>query len=204
MKNIITFFALCFTTLVSAQQLSADSHFSSGLDGSTFERGRSTLSIGYGVVSLDLGKALTKGFIGIGSTTQATTSLGPLYAKYEYAVNTNWGLGIDAMYSDYKITYKDYNDDTYFLKSNTLSLLVRANYHFDSASKFDPYIGFGLGYRTRTYEENDPGLTIGDSEFPLGLNLTLGTRYYFTPNFGVYTEIGLAKSLLQGGLSLSF
>jgi hypothetical protein len=39
---------------------------------------------------------------------------------------------------------------------------------------------------------------------PFGMELTFGFRYFFAPNFGLYAEVGAAKSVAQGGISVKF
>ena len=66
-----------------------------------------------------------------------------------------------------------------------------------------------VGYRSGTwkFESTDPNgtndLNISNS-FPLGFETTIGARYYFTDNIGLYAETGLAKAVIQAGLSFKF
>jgi len=39
---------------------------------------------------------------------------------------------------------------------------------------------------------------------PFGFEFTLGARYFFSNNIGVYAEVGAAKSVMQGGLVAKF
>ena len=39
---------------------------------------------------------------------------------------------------------------------------------------------------------------------PVTFELTMGLRYYFTENIGVYVETGITRSLLQGGITARF
>jgi hypothetical protein len=39
---------------------------------------------------------------------------------------------------------------------------------------------------------------------PLGFESTLGARYMFTPNIGLYSEVGIAKAAFQFGLNAKF
>jgi hypothetical protein len=36
------------------------------------------------------------------------------------------------------------------------------------------------------------------------MELTIGARYFFTENIGLYAELGAAKTVVQGGLAVKF
>ena len=78
-------------------------------------------------------------------------------------------------------------------------------------TKFDPYLGLGVGYRNSSYKysSTDPNwdestFTGFKNPFNFGGDLTFGTRYFFTDNIGAYVELGIAKSILQLGLTAKF
>ena len=82
------------------------------------------------------------------------------------------------------------------------------NIHFGVKEKLDPYWGIAAGYRIASYTQTstDPDYDFESFTSPLnvGFETTLGLRYYFTDNIGVYGEIGLAQSVLQLGLAVKF
>jgi opacity protein-like surface antigen len=171
-----------------------------------FEEGVNTASVGYGFVTL-LG-TLNNTFDDYSDVNYSST--GPLYAKFEHAISDKVGLGLNFAYAGNQWEYRfndgpSANNYTETSKRTTFSILARMNFHFGSNDKFDPYAGFGLGYRSSnwTQETNDPS---GDSGVelktlvPLGMEITLGARYYFMEHLGVYMEVGAAKSVLQAGL----
>jgi hypothetical protein len=153
---------------------------------------------------------------------------GPVYGKYEYGVTEDFGIGINLAYLEYKYSYL-YNSwnsgspvkyteaDTY----TSFSALLRANWHFGNNDKVDPYFGFGLGYRSATvkYTNNDPGAPgayqgnyinfggiwgNGNNAFPFGFETTFGIRVKFSEHISAYTEAGIAKSVVQFGLTSRF
>jgi hypothetical protein len=73
---------------------------------------------------------------------------------------------------------------------------------------FDPYAGFGMGYRNANYAYTggDPDAVPNDVNglIHLGADLTIGTRIYLTENIGIYGEVGFAKSPFQAGLVVRF
>lgn len=195
MKKILLLSAACLCAFAARSQ--------------AFEMGKSYISVGYGVgnFSRTFVTAAAKG------TGVETSFLGPLFAKYEYAVAENVGFGVVFAYMGAKAsstnTYVDDNGDeqTYTLTTDfsTWSALARVNYHFSDDDNFDPYIGLGMGYRNGgvRYTYSDPNADkIGDipTIIPFGMEMTLGARYMVASNIGFYAEVGFAKAVVQGGL----
>lgn len=178
-----------------------------------FPEGSNSISVGYGGITL-LG-SISKNF---DSYTDVNYSgMGPIYFKYEHAMTDNLGLGVNVAYAQNEWSYKysdtDANNNsvtyTETTSRSTYSILARLNYHIGSDDKFDPYLGIGLGYRDATWKydtTNPDGTTNVDISglMPFGMELTLGMRYFFTENIGLYAEFGAAKSVLQGGLAVKF
>ena len=141
---------------------------------------------------------------------------GPLYFKYEYGVSDKVGFGVNFAYAKNELTY-DYtgsdgngNPRTYTETDtrDTYSILARVNFHFSDSETFDPYFGVGMGYRDAnwTFKSNDPGGTRANYKtlVNFGFETTVGVRYYFAQNFGLYGEVGGAKSIFQLGLCGKF
>lgn len=138
---------------------------------------------------------------------------GPVYLKVERGVSDHIGLGLNFAYVENKWEYEFGNGyDSLgnlikFTETDTrtsYSVLARMNFHFGNSKKVDPYVGFGLGYRKATWKSstNNPSGNSGidlQTYTPYGFETTIGLRYLFTPNFQVYTEWGLAKSVFELG-----
>ena len=136
-------------------------------------QGNSIFSLGYGFPNL--GKSIYKAL----NTNNdfKVKGIGPLHLKYEYMVSDKVGIGASINF---------------------------VNYHFVSNDNLDVYFGVGAGYRggktTYTSVPNDPDFSFDTKiAIPVGMETTLGMRYFFTENIGAYTEIGLGKSLIQFG-----
>jgi opacity protein-like surface antigen len=185
----------------------------SNLRGQIFEEGKSFVSVGYGIVGF------SNSFFNdiLAGSEIDTRNFGPVYFKYEYAISEKLGIGIGianvnnsytstGTYTDNMGVSRNYTEK--LSRSNT-SILARLNWHFGENDRFDPYFGFGMGYRFGgwKYTVSDPA--VGENEelptvIPFGFELTTGARYFFTDNFGIYGEVGLAKSILQFGLTANF
>ena len=178
-----------------------------------FPQGKSMVSVGHGAVTF-MG-AIKRSFDPY--TDLSYTSLGPLYLKYEYAISDNIGFGLNFAYAENDFTYR-YNsldpdgiERTYSESTSrsTYSVLARFNFHMGDSPKFDPYVGFGVGYRDANWEisSNNPFGTSGvsfKSLMPFGFEITAGARYFFVDNLGIYAEVGGAKSVFQGGITARF
>lgn len=175
-----------------------------------FSEGKMIISAGYGAPNLT--KSLFKiyeGFLGF-----KLTGLGPIHAKFEYAVTDKIGLGVSLNYVQTQVEWTDsyldnnLNSVDYALgfKGSSLSANARMNLHFGKSKKLDPYWGFGFGYRSNSYAfySDYVGATplVISGGIPLGFETTFGMRYYFTDNIGLYFEAGISKSILQGGLAI--
>ncbi|MCW5900078.1 MAG: outer membrane beta-barrel protein [Flavobacteriales bacterium] len=178
-----------------------------------FREGGHAISVGHGAVTF-LGN-LNRSFDDYLDLDHK--GVGPLYLKYEYAVTDRIGLGLNLAYAvnewsyRYDVTDEQSNINYYHesTKRSTWSALARLNYHFGNSDRFDPYFGFGLGYRDANWELSSTGPHGGSgvelkSLMPFGFEFTLGARYFLASNIGVYAEVGGAKSVVQGGLVARF
>ncbi len=179
-----------------------------------FNEGQSTVQIGYGIGNFAQG--LFK--FSEGEPGYSFKAAGPFFLKYEYAVSEKIGIGLNVAVVtanvEYKQTYSDSFGNTSTYTENIdwvgYSFLLRLNQHFGNLEKFDPYWGFGMGYRSNSikYSNNDPNNSDSNQEvgsiFPFGFEATIGSRYLFTDNFGVYVEAGFAKAVVQFGANIKF
>lgn len=173
-----------------------------------FENGDMFITAGFG-----FGNLLVTTFEASGQNNdqlEKRTSTGPLFFKFEQALSDNVGFGVNFALLRLKNEWTDAIDPsingvgTY----TGWSALARVNYHFKPGKFFDPYMGFGMGYRDDRITETstDPANPRFDSEvtvlpFNLGLDVTFGFRMMFSENLGMYMETGMAKGVVQLGLS---
>jgi opacity protein-like surface antigen len=180
-----------------------------------FSEGGHTISAGYGFVTF-MGALKSSVEDNDENNNIKFKNFGPLYFKYEYGVAEHIGLGINFAYATNEISYNyddidDNGNDVVYKEVDTrktYSILARVNFHFGDAEKFDPYLGVGLGYRDAkwTFESNDPDGFNADYKtlVKFGFETTVGVRYFFSDNFGLYGEVGGAKSIVQLGLCGKF
>lgn len=185
-----------------------------------FQKGNSVITAGYGFPNL--GATIFRAAYG-GYTGYSVSSMGPAFLKYEYALTDHIGLGLAVGYSSFTVkwndSYSNYDPSTgnyvngnyvWTLKYTSPSAAVRFNYHFLVKDNFEMYVGAGLGYKAGiyTYSTTDPrgtGTVASVRSVPLYMPITVGFRYYFIPNLGVYTEAGIDKgAIIQLGLAAKF
>lgn len=150
--------------------------------------------------------------------TSAFKGIGPTGVRLEYMIAENFGLGFDFIYSsittDFSVdslnndntVYRTYNVHGYM---NRFRFHVRANYHFVQDDSFDAYVGFGAGTNMRTigFDTDYPNYErtkVTSALFPFSARIAIGSRYYFTNNFGLNLELGLGGPVLSAGVSLKF
>jgi opacity protein-like surface antigen len=172
-----------------------------------FDQSTIAMSIGYGFPNW--GKLLFTAFESEAEYT--ATGWGPVHFRGEFGLSKNVGIGISLNYTTFGAKWTTTNNNVTYLNRftyNSFSVLGRLNLHFAVTDQLDPYFGVGAGYRSGTYDltSNDPAYDDYNYEtiFPVGFETTLGLRYYFSEGIGMYVELGLAKSLIQGGLAVAF
>ena len=201
-------------------------------DEKAFKEGSIAVTVGYGFP--DIYKSYVKGIVNNFQGNGAVYSvkgIGPAFLKAEYGLSKLIGLGAVIAYHNISVsetyTYQDsyYNsvsgtweygtyEDVEKLTYTSLSAAVRINFHFGTGKRLDPYAGVAAGYSQKqykfTYSTNNPnGLSYVpqtyEGVFPVYFAMSAGLRYYFTPNIGIYGEVGFDKwSVLQGGLAITF
>ena len=138
------------------------------------------------------------------------TTTGPLFFKFEQALSDKLGFGVNLAFLTLKNSWTDAVDPSIYGTGRYTgwSALARVNYHFKPGKFFDPYMGFGMGYRNDKVTETstDPNNPRFDTEvidipINLGLDITFGFRMMFSENLGMYMETGMAKGVVQLGLS---
>ncbi len=184
-------------------------------------RGGGAYGVGQSIVSIGYGYNVINGFLGAYASESGASfsSFGPLCLKYEYGVTEKIGIGGTFTYSSGSVSWpiqdinpNTGNPETYqgTEKLTWLSVMVRANYHFVNTDKLDVYAGIGVGYNSLkfSYSDNDPNdagsAFVTPNFLPVSYEGSIGLRYYFTPNIGVYGEVGYGVAYIQAGLAIKF
>ncbi|MFT6746170.1 MAG: hypothetical protein ACJAZ2_000508 [Glaciecola sp.] len=132
-------------------------------------------------------------------------TFGPIGIKFEYMISDKVGLGVEGSYSTLSMKAVE-NGYTSEFTLNRIRIMPRFSYHMGSSDNFDSYFSLGMGYRNSTYEFSSTDVTATVDEsitggIPMAMRIAWGARYYFTPNIGLSTELGLGGGhLISGGL----
>ncbi|MEN8839192.1 MAG: outer membrane beta-barrel protein [Flavobacteriales bacterium] len=139
------------------------------------------------------------------------SSTGPLFFKYEYGISENFGIGVNATYLTGIAGFNsESNGTTYYneISRTGYNIMLRFNWHFGEHDMIDPYFGIAAGFRNNDWQSDfgDPNIEnlSVSTIFPLGLEATFGTRFFITENIGAYVEVGLARAIMQVGLTSTF
>ena len=190
-----------------------------------FGKGTNVFSFGLGFGS----GSNVSSFAGITESYEANSSiptssgLGLLFS-YEHGCSRHWAYGISILHSSGSFSYSesyiaqyttypygDFGTVTITQPYSSWNLLARLNYHILTFSKFDPYVGFGIGtgfisFPTATTSFSPSYLSRGSTSSytvqsitPISdfLNETSGftwvfaggVRYYYTTRIGVWVEL---------------
>jgi len=205
MKNILIILLLCFLSMKTIAKTN---------DSTAFHKGKIIVSMGYGfpILSLsDVSRRICFHHFKDVFSDDNNSGIGTFYLKSEYGLSCKVGIGVIFDYDNMQYEQiKNLPNETLFFKRTTTSLacLFRFNYHFCTTKKIDTYFGIGTGFRNTAivFASNNPYSLPPDNItfFKLALEGIVGIRYYFTPNIGIYSEIGFAKSIAQIGISAGF
>jgi predicted porin len=179
---------------------------------SAFEKGTIVATLGYGFP--DLNRASLRSFYNVYNNT-TVRGFGPIILKGDYGIyKFKWGhsvgAGIVMGFSNNIITYNYLSN--YYLETDkytTITIGARGSYHFFTKEKIDCYANIGAGFNINNeIRTTSTGITNSN---PVSKRsgvyeaFTVGIRYYFSKNFGVYAEAGWDMSTpVQGGIALKF
>jgi Outer membrane protein beta-barrel domain len=177
-----------------------------------YPQGSTNFSVGYGIIPY--GNIVTT-LLESEVNNLKINKTGPIFVKGEYALADNFTIGLNVNFTDTKGTFTLDSASVVGKYSGTIGLrstsfIGRINYTIPFANdKAGFMIGGGVGYRNfrTSYTDTDPSTPIeGAFTFPIPVTgeLTFGLRYYFTQNIGIYTEFGLTRAILQGGITARF
>ncbi len=222
MKKIVLLTVwFAFSSAVSFAQVFSEKKYEVGIVKETakcFGQGVAAFTVGYGYPSW--GQVFYNLWINSNGYNNvydnySPKGIGPLHLKGEIGLSKMIGMGLSVNYESYggkwtRLYYVQANNRDESFNENltitSLSVMPRFNLHFAVTNQIDPYFGVGAGYKLTTYNfHSDYSSALDEHEeglLPVGLETTFGLRIYFSDSFGVYMEMGLAKSLVQGGIAI--
>lgn len=169
--------------------------------------GGDAASVGNNVLNLGVGFLGGYSYAGYNGVT-ATPALSAYYEKiYKQLGPGKLGLGGGL---EYKSVSYNYSFGGYKATWSYLILAFRATYHPDflKTENLDTYGGIALGYSTVTYKDTYYDQYAGGYaySYPSAFypSFFVGARFYFTPKFGAFAEVGSGITYMKIGLNLKF
>ncbi len=143
--------------------------------------------------------------LGIGLNSYYSGGI-PLSASFEYGVTEDISVGGMLDYLSYNYGIPGYN-----YHFSALYLGARGSYHFNRLlnlrdQNWDIYGGASLGYRSFSWNDSYTGVGLGNA-YGSGvfLGIHAGAKYYFSPKFGAFGELGaLGSSNIRIGVAFKF
>jgi outer membrane immunogenic protein len=121
----------------------------------------------------------------------------PAYVGLDYGID-DFTLGGELSFDSWR---ENYNNNYY--QHSIIGISGNANYHFNTLleipSNWDLYAGLNIGF----YAWNSPDTYQGTHTSGLGIGGQVGTRFYFSRNFGVNLEFGGGNEFSGGKLGIS-
>ncbi len=159
-------------------------------------------------------------FRGIATTSSSigvhVSSIGPTGAKYEFMLTDNFGIGVDANYSNINVSYTDQKKDSsgtiktysYKLSSPAVRSMIGFNFHkVKEKIEFYSAIKIGYYYRSIKFTTDDPTFKVPSLSWPLPMafRMEFGFRYFPVPFIGIHFNMGfLGGALFNAGVSSKF
>lgn len=206
--------------LFSTVALLGISTISKAQDDRCFKVGGSAINLGVGVGNTLSYNNYYGGYYGGFGYVGPSAAFTPAFtASYEYGI-AHVGIGIigAGMEFGFQGTHATYIDGPYYSEKQrwtTLAFSPRATYHFDVINKnrLDIYAVVQLniyanGYSDKVtdYNNNNVLVTTTNSHSGVGVRpgIMAGIRYFVTPHFGFFSELGYDISIIKAGISFKF
>ncbi len=208
MKKLVlvaAMFGLGFSSTLKAQ------------DERCFKVGASAINLGIGVGNtISYNTYYGGGYYGSGYAGTGAAFTPAFTASYEYGI-AHAGIGIIGAGIEFGFqgTHSTYVNGNHSERQQwtTLAFSPRATYHFDviNKNKLDIYAIVQLniyanGFSDEVTDKFNNVKTTAYSSSGVGARpgIMAGIRYFFTPGFGIFSEVGYDISIIKGGFTFKF
>lgn len=123
----------------------------------------------------------------------------PLLASIQYIAFDQLIFNKGALGLGFQTGIFSYQYETY--KYNVQKLAVLASYHYSFAPKFSAYVSMTTGYNIDSNKRTSIDFSGYDGFYQ---NASVGARYYFIPNLGVYGGVSIGETFSHFGVTLKF
>jgi hypothetical protein len=162
--------------------------------------GQGNFEVGSNVVSAGIGIGNTFGGFAYGTQSPAIS------LQYERGM---WGVGGPGVISlGGYLAFKSFSYNTFGYEASYKYTLigVRSAYHFNmiNTTDWDLYGGAMISYRVVSYSDNDPYLDYTAANDGIYFSIYIGGRYYFSPQWAAFAELGSGIATLSLGAAYKF
>ena len=165
------------------------------------------ISFGYGFPNLDKYQLPVFYNYYKGSVNAQT---GPISGAIDYQFSRSTSIGVMVSYGNVSVPYYGYSNNAaaFTGKLENLSVMINLmNYFPVNNNNIAPYIRTAIGVNTWTQNFTDPSgnkVNVNGSPADLAYQVSLGSKFFFNKNTGLFIEAGYGKYILQGGLCFRF
>ena len=171
------------------------------------------LSFGYGFPNLDK-DYFPDEFYGAVNAYKGTqfSQTGPFTGALDFQFSRYNSIGIMGTYGKVSVPYYDYSSnsaaDLFTGNIESWSAMLNMMTYFPSYQTVSPYIrtAIGMNNRTENYTYPDGSKALEDLKnvTDLAYQVSIGTKFNFSPNAGFFIEAGYGRYIVSGGLSFKF
>ena len=145
------------------------------------------------------------------NSVKLSSALPTFFFRTEFKNKKNSGFMLTTQFNELNYTMKNsyysaeqYNESTYHVKENFVQTGFRYNEYLVSKSKFDLYVGFGVGVKSHWYTGDAYAIQKMKPVISVGGQVCFGGHFYISDHFGIYGEIGVGNSIGNGGIVYRF
>ncbi|HEX2960291.1 MAG: outer membrane beta-barrel protein [Bacteroidota bacterium] len=136
-----------------------------------------------------------------------TSSMPPISAGFQYGIDDKISVGGLVGYASSSEDWGGWAGENWSWKYTYFLIAARGEYHFlESIKNLDGYAGLTVGYNVVSV--STPSDYFGHDYSASGsyavIGIHGGVRYFFSPNFAVFGELGYGLGILTAGIAYKF
>lgn len=171
------------------------------------------LSLGYGFPNLDKNYFPDEFYGGVNTYKgNQFSQTGPFNAALDFRFSRYNSIGVMGTYGKTSVPYYDYGSEfsgpAFAGSIESWSVMMNMMTYFPGYQTVSPYIrtAIGLVNRNENYSYPDGSKVVADLKdvTDLAYQVSIGTRFNFSPNTGLFIEAGYGRYIVNGGLTFKF
>jgi hypothetical protein len=175
------------------------------------EQAKSSLMITAGIGDATYAKSLGDFSKDNFDNVNLTSALPTFFFRTEFKNKKMSGFMLTTQFNELNYVLKNsyvlaehYTESIYHVKEDFVQTGFRYNEYLVSRSKFDLYVGFGVGVKSHWYTGDAYAIQKMKPVISVGGQVCFGGHFYISNHFGIYGEVGIGNSVGNGGLVYRF